>query len=85
MLAAVLEAFGASAAPFASLEDIATRFNRKTVDDLGRPMSNKWVGGFLRRRLRLSTMKTDGVYVVSRTELKRANAIARRYGLAEAA
>ena len=49
--------------------------------DLGKPMTNKWVGGFLRNRLRLTTMKTGGVYVLSRTELTKVEALAHRYGL----
>ena len=85
MLGAVVEAFGASMAPHASVDDIAARFNTKATEDLGRPMTNKWVGGFIRRRLRLATMKTNGVFVVPRSELKRAEALAYRFGVAEAA
>ena len=44
-------------------------------------MTNKWVGGFLRNRLRLTTMKTGGIYVVQRTELAKIEALAQRYGL----
>jgi hypothetical protein len=85
MLAAVIEAFEVSAAPHASVDDIAARFNAKSEAELGKPMTNKWVGGFVRKRLRLVTMKTNGVYVVPRSELKRAEALAKRFGVAEAA
>jgi hypothetical protein len=85
MLAALTDAFAASTAPHAAVDDIAARFNEKTNQELGRPMTNKWVGGFIRRRLRLATMKTNGVFVVPRSELKRAQALADRFGIAEAA
>jgi hypothetical protein len=85
MLAAVIDAFAVSVAPHAAVDDIATRFNGKASEELGRPMTNKWVGGFVRRRLRLATMKTNGVFVVPRSELKRAEELARRFGVPEAA
>jgi len=44
-------------------------------------MTSKWVGGFLRNRLRLTTMKTGGVYVLPRTELAKIESLAHRYGL----
>jgi hypothetical protein len=84
MLAAVIESFGESPGPHATVDDIAIRFNAKAAEDLGRPLSNKWVGGFVRRQLRLVTMKTNGVFVVPRSELKRAEAVAKRFGVAEA-
>jgi hypothetical protein len=85
MLAAVIEAFKGSTGPHATVDDIAAKFNAKAAEDLGRPMTNKWVGGFVRRRLRLATMKTNGVFVVPRSELKRAEALAKRFGVVEAA
>lgn len=85
MLAAVMEGFLASASPHVEIDDIAKRFNDRATEELGRPMTNKWVGGFIRRRLRLATMKTGGVFVVPRSELKRAEALAKRFGVSEAA
>ncbi|MEJ0066713.1 MAG: hypothetical protein WDM85_15910 [Caulobacteraceae bacterium] len=85
MLAAVIDAFAGTAAPHATVDDIAARFNSKAAEELGRTMTNKWVGGFVRRRLRLTTMKTNGVFVVPREELKRAQALASRFGVREAA
>jgi hypothetical protein len=84
MLAAVIESFQGSASSNATVDDIATRFNAKAADELGRPMTNKWVGGLLRRRLRLVTMKTNGVFVVPRSELKKAEAVAKRFGVTAA-
>lgn len=83
MLTAVLEALDRSPAPHAAIEEIAQAFNARAGADVARPVSNKWVGGFIRRKLRLATMKTGGVYVVPATEHARIVALAERYGVSE--
>jgi hypothetical protein len=79
MLIAVQEAFKASDTADASVAAITDAFNRR----VGASASNKWVGGFLRRRLRLATIKSRGVYVVPRTERTKVDALAKRFGVAE--
>lgn len=64
LLAATLESLAASPTGAAPVADIAERFNSRAADDLGRPMSNRGVGGLLRSRLGVRTTKTGGVYVV---------------------
>ena len=81
MLASLLDAFDVSPAPHVTVSDAAQRFNQRACADLGKPMSNKWVGGFLRNRLRLATVKSGGVYVVPRTERTKIQVLAKRYGL----
>ena len=68
MLQAIMAALDEPAAANAAVGDIARSFNALAAESLGRPMSNKWVGGFIRTRLRLATLRTNGVYVVPRTE-----------------
>jgi hypothetical protein len=82
MLASLLEAFNETEAPHASVASITERFNQKACAELGKPMTNKWVGGFLRNQLRLTTNKSHGVYVVSTTERPKVEALARRHGVA---
>jgi len=84
MLTAVIAAFEGSLNSSASVQDIAERFNVATADELGRAMTNRWVGSFV-RRLGLATMKTGGVYVVPATELPKARVLALRFGALEAA
>jgi len=81
MLAGLLEAFAMPGTSHVTVSDAAQRFNQRSCSDLGKPMTNKWVGGFLRNRLRLTTMKTGGVYVLPRTDLAKIEALAHRYGL----
>lgn len=85
MLAAIRDAFDVPNVPHASIKGITERFNAATSAELGRTMSHKWVGGFIRRRLRLATLKTGGVYVVPATERAKVAQLAKRYGVAEAA
>jgi len=85
MLAALGAAFEVPDSPHATIKDIAERFNGAMEADLGRAMSPKWVGSFLRRRLRLATLKTGGIYVVPATERAKVAQLARRYGVGDAA
>lgn len=80
MLGAIEETFGDAHGPHASVNAIATRFNMTSAEELGQPMTNKWVGGFIRKRLRLATLKTGGVYVVPATERGKLGAMLARYG-----
>lgn len=46
-----------------------------------RPITNRWIGGILRRRLNLRTYKSHGVYVVPMTERTKIEALCGRYGV----
>lgn len=85
MLMAIEETFGMAQTPHAAIRDIAERFNAAAAGELGRAMTPKWVGSFIRRRLRLATLKTGGVYAVPATERAKVAALAERYGLPHAA
>jgi uncharacterized protein YodC (DUF2158 family) len=84
MLSAIVETFERATALHAAISDITVRFNELTGDELGRPMTNKWVGGFVRRVLKLTTAKSHGVYVVPQAERPRVDVLAQRFGIAKA-
>lgn len=46
-----------------------------------RPITNRWIGGILRRRLNLKTFKSHGIYVVPVTEWPKIQALCARYGV----
>ena len=46
-----------------------------------RPITNRWVGGILRRRLNVRTYKSHGVYVVPMTERDKVKILMVRYGV----
>jgi hypothetical protein len=81
MLGVLVDAFAQAESPHVTISDAADRFNQKACPDLGRPMTNKWVGGFIRNRLRLATTKSRGVYVVPQTERVKVITLARRHGV----
>ena len=60
---------------------IAAGFNDRAADRLSRPVSSKWVGSFLRTKLKLTTVKSNGVFVVPATEQSKIRALAARYGV----
>jgi len=46
-----------------------------------RPITNRWVGGVLRKRLNLQTYKSHGVYVVPMSERTKIELLCTRYGI----
>jgi len=83
MLLAVRDAYEVSPNGSASVSAIAEAFNQRTAAERGRPATNKWVGSFLRQRLRLATMKSHGVYVLPPTQRSRVATLAVRFGVAD--
>ncbi len=79
MLVAVQEAFERSDTGDASLSVIAEIFSR--LNESAPAVTSKWVGGVLRRRLRLTTMKSRGIYVVPRGERGKVAVLAERFGV----
>ncbi len=73
---------GRSASP--SVAKITASFNDIAADRLSRPVSSKWVGSFLRTKLKLTTAKSNGVYVVPASEQPKILALAARYGVVSA-
>ncbi|MDR6624841.1 hypothetical protein [Caulobacter segnis] len=76
MIEAVAETFATGSGAHAAVRDIADRFNAKTIERFATPMTNKWIGAYLRTRFGLATTKTRGLYVVPATERERVNTIA---------
>jgi hypothetical protein len=46
-----------------------------------RPITNRWIGGILRRRFNLQTYKSHVVYVVPMTERTKVEMLCTRYGI----
>lgn len=62
-----------------SLREIQHRLHATNSDNPVGWVSAKWLGTFLRKRLRLLTHKSNGVYVVPRTELPKVLALLDRH------
>lgn len=61
--------------------DLARAFAVRYPDDADRPMTPKWLGFILRRRLRLRTEKRHGVFVIADGEHAKLPRLLERYGL----
>lgn len=83
VVAALMAAFLASDKRHVLLGAITDRFNDAHEPAHGHPMTHKWVGYMLRVRLGIATHRSGGVYVVPASEKAKAEALARRYGLAQ--
>lgn len=70
-------------APTIAVSDITTAFVARFGADYERPISNRFIGGVLRKRLRLVTYKSHGVYVVPASEKTKADELCVRFGVVE--
>jgi len=63
--------------------DVTSAFVGRFGQEYERPITNRFIGGILRKRLRLSTYKSHGVYVVPATEKPKVDQLCIRYGVTE--
>jgi hypothetical protein len=81
VLRLLVECFVETDRPHVLLRDIAERFNAQFALDYGGTASNRWIGSVIRRQLRLTTQKSNGVYVVTRSEWPKIEILAQRFGI----
>ena len=67
--------------PTVPVADITTLIIERHGAEYDRPITNRWVGGILRKRLNLRTYKSHGVYVVPAAERAKIELLAARYGI----
>ncbi|TAL04089.1 MAG: hypothetical protein EPO08_02425 [Rhodospirillaceae bacterium] len=81
VLASVVEAFAATDGENVPIRDIAERFNATHRVEYGGPVSNRWIGNMLRKGLRLTPHKSNGIYVVPISEKSKIDVLAKRMGV----
>jgi hypothetical protein len=81
LIAAVMSVFRQTSAGDVSVGTVASAFNELARTDFGPAISQKGIGIMLRTRLRLTPVKSHGVYVLRRTDLPQIRALAVRYGV----
>ena len=79
VLAILKEAFSASDGTPVSVGAVTDRFNAAHGSEYGQPVSQKWIGHIVRTDLRLSTRKSQGVYIVPVSEKPKIDALCARY------
>lgn len=65
-----------------SLQDVARLLASRNESDLGRHITSRWIGRFVRKRLHLRTEKSHGIYVIPLAEIPKAKRLLARHGLA---
>jgi hypothetical protein len=67
--------------PFVSVGDVANGLTQRFGTEYQRPITSRWVGTVLRKRLNIRAYKSGGVYVVPKIEAKKFGALCARYGI----
>ena len=67
--------------PNIRIKDITAAFVEHYAEEYERAISNKWIGGIIRRKLNLETRKSAGNYVIPITEAPKLDALYDRYGI----
>jgi hypothetical protein len=84
VLAELMSAPDGSASAIA-INAIAASMIERFGSEYDRPITNRWIGGLLRRRLNVQTYKSHGVYVVPMSERTKVELLCTRYGISSAA
>ena len=64
-----------------TLSEIATIFSARHASDFARPITNRYIGSLLHRRLHIFTWKSHGTYAVPVSEREKVAVLCKRYGI----
>ena len=67
--------------PNIAVSEITGAFIARYGEDYERPITNRFIGGILRKRLRLLTYKSHGVYVIPTSEKDKVDQLCVRFGV----
>ncbi|MBR0960903.1 hypothetical protein [Bradyrhizobium japonicum] len=68
--------------PVLPLKEVVEELWERYGEEYDRPITNRWVGSVLRKRLNIRTHKSHGVYVVPMSEREKIELLCHRYGVA---
>ena len=66
-----------------AIGEVTTAFIQRFGKEYWRPITSKWVGFMVRRRLNLKTYKSNGVYIIALTEQEKLRRLYEKYGLTD--
>ena len=81
VLEILAELMSTSQRPVVPVSDIVTGLVERYGGEYDRPITNRWVGSVLRKRLNIRTYKSHGVYVVPIQERPKIELLCTRYGI----
>ena len=81
VLEILAELMAGSARPVVPVADIVSIFIERYGFEYERPITNRWIGSILRKRLNVGTYKSHGVYVVPMGDRSKIELLCARYGV----
>jgi hypothetical protein len=81
VLEILAELMASSQRPVVPVADVAFALIERYGAEYERPITNRWIGSILRKRLNVQTYKSHGVYVVPMNERPKIEVLCRRYGV----
>ena len=81
MLEILAELMTGSQRPVVPVADIVAVFIERYGFEYERPITNRWIGSILRKRLNIGTCKSHGVYVVPMGDRSKIELLCARYGV----
>ena len=66
-----------------AIAEITAAFIKRYGQDYERPITNKWIGFIVRRKLNIKTQKSHGVFVIPLVEHEKLRRLYERYGLTD--
>ncbi len=64
-----------------SIKTVTERFTERFGEEYERKITNKWIGGVLRKRLGLRPQRVEGSFVIPLTDMPALKRLRERYGL----
>jgi hypothetical protein len=81
VLEILAELMAGSERPVVPVAEIVAGLLERYGEEYERPITNRWVGSILRKRLNIGTYKSHGVYVVPTGERSKIELLCERYGV----
>ena len=81
VLAVVRDLFKNAQRPYVSVAEVTQSFSQRFGTEYEGSITNRWVGGMIRRSLKLETQKSHGIYVIPLSERPKLELLYEKYGL----
>ena len=82
VLEVLLELMNGSRRPTIPISLVTAALVERYGADYDRPITNRWIGSIVRRKLNLETYKSHGVYVIPAAQRHNIALLCARYGIA---
>lgn len=81
VLEILVECFAEEGRSHVTIAEVTETFSARFGSDYERPITNRMIGGVVRKRLRLAVHKSHGIYVIPMSEKPKVTQMAIRYGV----